>query len=122
MKLKDLVGKNRYYTQINGDNPCLNHEVVIVGYNDKVKAFIVLNSWGSAWGNGGYFNIPYIYMNCGLVQQLLTVVKNVTPEPPPIVHVVPKPTMATITIAEVDNIINALMVALTALKAIISDI
>ena len=35
------------------------HAVPIVGYNDKIQAFLCQNSWGSAWGNHGFFYIPY---------------------------------------------------------------
>merc|ERR1711972_1039787 len=32
------------------------------GYNDDMQAFIVRNSWGPHWGDGGYFYMPYDYM------------------------------------------------------------
>lgn len=35
------------------------HAVVIVGYIDTIKRFIVRNSWTSEWGDGGYFYMPY---------------------------------------------------------------
>ena len=40
------------------------HAVLIVGYNDDVGVsgggyFIVKNSWGTGWGESGYFNIAY---------------------------------------------------------------
>lgn len=37
----------------------LNHAVVIVGYNDTGKYWIVKNSWGSNWNGNGYFNVGY---------------------------------------------------------------
>ena len=33
-----------------------------VGYNDQTQVFIVRNSWGSGWGDGGYFYMPYAYL------------------------------------------------------------
>lgn len=33
------------------------HAVVLVGYNDK--GFILKNSWGKSYGNGGYVLFPY---------------------------------------------------------------
>ncbi|QEC75416.1 C1 family peptidase [Mucilaginibacter ginsenosidivorax] len=36
-----------------------SHAMCIVGYNDYLKTFEVMNSWGIGWGNGGYFNISY---------------------------------------------------------------
>jgi C1A family cysteine protease len=39
------------------------HAVLIVGYDDATEQFTARNSWGSAWGNGGYFFMPYAYVN-----------------------------------------------------------
>ena len=36
-----------------------NHEVVIVGFCDQTERFLVQNSWGKGWGDGGFFGIPY---------------------------------------------------------------
>lgn len=38
------------------------HAMLIVGYLRKKKLFIVLNSWGTSWGDQGYCYIPYAYM------------------------------------------------------------
>jgi C1A family cysteine protease len=38
------------------------HAVLAVGYDDKTKRFIVRNSWGSSWGQKGYFTMPYAYL------------------------------------------------------------
>jgi C1A family cysteine protease len=38
------------------------HAVCCVGYDDSQGKFIVRNSWGSEWGMGGYFTIPYDYV------------------------------------------------------------
>lgn len=38
------------------------HAVLAVGYDDAQQRFIVRNSWGSAWGMGGYFTMPYAYL------------------------------------------------------------
>jgi hypothetical protein len=35
------------------------HAVTIVGYDDAAQAWIVRNSWGESWGEGGYFRIKY---------------------------------------------------------------
>lgn len=43
------------------------HAVCAVGYNDSHQAFYCRNSWGSAWGQSGYFTLPYAYLlNKGL--------------------------------------------------------
>lgn len=38
------------------------HCVVLMGYNDKDRHFIVRNSWGTDWGDQGYFYMPYEYV------------------------------------------------------------
>jgi len=35
------------------------HAVVLVGYNDTTQCFIARNSWGTGWGDRGYFYMPY---------------------------------------------------------------
>ncbi len=35
------------------------HAVLAIGYDDAKDAFIVRNSWGTAWGMKGYFIMPY---------------------------------------------------------------
>lgn len=37
------------------------HAVLAVGYNDATQRIIVRNSWGSGWGQAGYFTMPYAY-------------------------------------------------------------
>lgn len=38
------------------------HAVLAVGYDDKLKRFIVRNSWSDRWGMQGYFTMPYDYL------------------------------------------------------------
>ena len=38
------------------------HAVIIVGYDDETRRFTIMNSWGSTWGDNGYFTIPYEYI------------------------------------------------------------
>lgn len=35
------------------------HAVLIVGYNKTNNTFIVRNSWGTSWGDRGYFYMPF---------------------------------------------------------------
>jgi C1A family cysteine protease len=37
------------------------HCVVAVGYDDSEQRFLCRNSWGTGWGMGGYFTMPYAY-------------------------------------------------------------
>lgn len=43
------------------------HAVLIVGYQDATNTapgyLIIRNSWGSSWGDKGYFYMPYDYFN-----------------------------------------------------------
>lgn len=38
------------------------HAVLCVGYDNANNWFIVRNSWGSGWGDKGYFTLPYEYL------------------------------------------------------------
>lgn len=38
------------------------HAVVACGYDQSQQRFLVRNSWGSGWGQGGYFTMPYQYL------------------------------------------------------------
>lgn len=38
------------------------HAVLAVGYDDSKQAIIVRNSWGTYWGDNGYFYMPYQYV------------------------------------------------------------
>lgn len=41
------------------------HAVMGVGYDDTTQRFIIRNSWGPDWGQGGYFTMPYEYLGGG---------------------------------------------------------
>jgi C1A family cysteine protease len=38
------------------------HAVCAVGFDDNKRVFIVRNSWGSSWGDKGYFYMPYAFI------------------------------------------------------------
>ena len=45
------------FTCTGGDLP--NHAVVLVGYDNIGKYWIIKNSWGTGWANGGYASLDY---------------------------------------------------------------
>jgi len=45
--------------------PKTNHAVVLIGWDDAKKAWLVRNSWGENWGEDGYAWIRYGYTGIG---------------------------------------------------------
>ena len=56
-----------------------NHAVVLVGYNDAGSYWIIRNSWGADWEDGGYFKLGY--GECSVESYVWTVQKNSSPSP-----------------------------------------
>lgn len=58
------------------------HAVVAVGYDDGRKigkdkgALKIRNSWGTAWGEGGYGWLPYAYIEAGLAEDFWSLLKS----------------------------------------------
>ena len=50
MKKKSITNSKKY---VGG------HIVAVVGYDDAEQYWICKNSWGSEWGENGYFKIKY---------------------------------------------------------------
>ncbi len=44
------------------DNVTGGHALTIVGYDDNIGAFKIINSWGTNWGEDGYFWIDYDFV------------------------------------------------------------
>lgn len=58
----DKVGKDGWLPMPKaGEKPDGGHAVVAVGYSDSSKCLILRNSWGTKWGDRGYFYMPYAY-------------------------------------------------------------
>ena len=45
-----------------GEQVMGGHAVLAVGYDDSAQVFTVRNSWGTGWGQAGYFTMPYAYL------------------------------------------------------------
>ncbi|MGC4120964.1 MAG: C1 family peptidase [Myxococcales bacterium] len=59
------------YEPVNTTQGSGMHAVVFVGYNDAGGYWIVRNSWGDDWGEGGYFRIKYGTSSLGLFSYTL---------------------------------------------------
>ncbi len=56
------------------EKPLGGHAVLAVGYDDASQRFLVRNSWGSGWGDGGHFTMPYAYLtDRGLASDFWTI-------------------------------------------------
>ena len=53
------------------------HAMVIVGYSDEHKYFVVRNSWGKAFGDKGYCYIPYSYICDNSLNRMACVITEV---------------------------------------------
>ena len=53
--------KSGVYSYVSGKK-LGGHAVLLVGYDDAEKCFIVKNSWGPGWGEAGFFRIAYSEM------------------------------------------------------------
>ena len=59
-----------------GEKVLGGHAVMAVGYDQAARRFIVRNSWGTGWGQAGYFTIPFDYLtNRNLSDDFWTIIK-----------------------------------------------
>jgi C1A family cysteine protease len=56
---KEVAANGELPLPTKGEDIVGGHAVVCVGYDDAKQAFIVRNSWGTGWGDKGYFYMPY---------------------------------------------------------------
>jgi cathepsin L len=54
-----FTGTGVYSENVASDNDGGGHAVVIVGWSDTKKAWLIKNSWGTDWGDGGFGYIGY---------------------------------------------------------------
>lgn len=57
-----------------------NHAMVVCGYDDKQKYFLVRNSWGTKFGKDGYCYIPYAYLGDSRLIHGAYIVTEVSPD------------------------------------------
>lgn len=51
---------------LNSERVLGGHGIMAAGFDDSRNAFIIRNSWGADWGDGGYFYMPYDYISSQL--------------------------------------------------------
>jgi len=85
-QLFNLKGPDSIYNSAAGQRQG-GHAVTIVGYNDDRAggAFRIINSWGTKWGDGGYFWMPYQFaLQQGIMKEAYTIYDaDNTDVPPP---------------------------------------
>ncbi len=75
------------------------HAVLIVGFDDASQCFKVKNSWGTGWGEGGYFRIAYSELTSAVGFGEYTIAyTGAAPQPPP-PSPDPQPTTCTFTLS-----------------------
>ncbi len=75
------------------------HAILIVGYDDAAQCFKAKNSWGTGWGEAGYFRIAYSAVGNPVYFGEFTIAYNGSaPQPPPSPDPAPQPTACTYTI------------------------
>ena len=47
---------------VNNEEALGGHAILVSGYDDKKRVWIMRNSWGADWGDKGYFYLPYEYL------------------------------------------------------------
>lgn len=70
---------NEHASNCTGDGSCINHAIVIVGWDDSDKAWIIKNSWSDSWGMKGYMKIAYGSNDIGYMAAWV----ETAPPPPP---------------------------------------
>ncbi|MFM2136415.1 MAG: hypothetical protein RL021_1815 [Bacteroidota bacterium] len=57
------LGYNQVITSYNSATWRGNHCYTVVGWDDRMQAFLVMNSWGTGWGTNGFGYISYNLMS-----------------------------------------------------------
>lgn len=63
------------------------HAVMAVGYDDEAQQFLIRNSWGSEWGIGGYFYMPYSFVTDGRLSRDFWTITEMEVEPDVVVSI-----------------------------------
>ena len=78
------------------------HAILLVGYDDAAQCFKAKNSWGTGWGEAGYFRIAYAAVGNPVYFGEFTIAYTGTaPQPPPAPD--PEPTACTFAVSPVSK-------------------
>lgn len=64
----DLDSGNSYYDPSEGSLESWGHEVTVIGYD--ANGVTVQNSWGTGWGDGGFFTAPWSWITSSDVDEI----------------------------------------------------
>lgn len=57
---RNAIGKTWRKSNSTTDNKYLgDHALVVTGYNDSLRTFQLMNSWGTSWADGGFIQVIY---------------------------------------------------------------
>ncbi len=70
---EDLDSSNYTYDPSEGEEVLGGHEVTIIGYDEE--GVEIENSWGSDWGNEGYFKAPWSFITGSDVDEIHSIGK-----------------------------------------------
>lgn len=59
----------------------IDHDVLIVGWNNTDQAWLVKNSWGTTWGDDGFIKVAYDTQNIGFNAAWIQAASTIAPLP-----------------------------------------
>jgi hypothetical protein len=66
--MSGLWRQHQYRNSGHGVPSAGGHFMLIIGYDDRVGKFLVQNSWGPNWGDGGFGGFPYGVVSSGFFE------------------------------------------------------
>ena len=76
------------------------HAMVVVGYDDFDASYIVANSWGTHWGDGGYFKVDRGQIHADMMDAWVVMDVKATEYVKPEPIVVPAPAVPPVVVPE----------------------
>lgn len=87
-----------------------HHAMLCVGYNDATKQFLIENSWGDAWGDGGYTVIDYAAFGANVALNEAFVVREFDGLSYPLLaHFIDRNMSPAVSDADIKNVVDDIM-------------